>query len=221
MGLYTMGVPENLVRILQKQYNVNTFVETGTFMGATSLWASTLFKKVITIENARPIYEKTSSKYKDVKNIEFLSGNSKDHLKNIVQNLDHVAIFWLDAHWSGGETYGVNDECPLIEEIRIINDSKLNHIILIDDARLFVKPPPPPHKAEQWANISQIMAEVDQVKDRYTFIADDVIGVVPNSALPNLSPYFAEVAAYEQNLMAQINSKKASLLGRVKRKLKI
>ena len=126
-----------------------------------------------------------------------------------------MAIFWLDAHWSGGETYGINDECPLIEEIKIINNTKLNHIILIDDARLFIKPPPPPHKPEQWANISQIISQINEIENRYCFIADDVIGVVPNSSLQNLSPYFADVSAFEQRTI----SKNSSFFNKVKRKL--
>ncbi len=215
MGLYTMGVPQKLVKTLQKQYNINIFVETGTYMGGTSVWASDHFKKVITIENSRSIFEKTSNRYKNVENIDFLYGNSKEHLKNIVLSLDEVAIFWLDAHWSGGETYGINDECPLIEEIKIINNTKLNHIILIDDARLFIKPPPPPHKPEQWANISQIISQINEIENRYCFIADDVIGVVPNSSLQNLSPYFADVTAFEQRIV----SKNASFFNKVKRKL--
>lgn len=219
MGLYTMGVPENLVRILQKECKADTFVETGTFMGGTSVWASSYFKKVITIENSRAIFEKTSDTYKHIPNIDFLFGNSKDHLKKIVSNLNHTAIFWLDAHWSGGETYGINDECPLIDEIKIINSATFNHIILVDDARLFVKPPPRPHKAEQWANITQIISELNVVKNRYCFIADDVIGAVPDSILQSLFPYFDNAILFEQNLAAQIAAQKTSLLSRMKRKI--
>lgn len=210
-----MGVPKKLVTILQKQYNIDTFVETGTFKGRTSLWASNHFKKVITIENSRTIFDKTSDKYKHIKNIDFLYGHSKNHLKNIVFNLNEVAIFWLDAHWSGGETYGINDECPLIEEIKIINSTKLNHIILIDDARLFVMPPPPPHKPEQWANISQIISQINERENRYCFIADDIIGVVPDSAIKSLSPYFEDIRTHERKLA----SKNTSIFNRIKRKL--
>lgn len=212
-----MGVPKQLVLLLKKQFNIHSFVETGTFNGGTCTWAAEHFKNVITIENSKVIYERTSAKFKHLSNIEFLFGHSLEHLKNLVSKLNEPAIFWLDAHWSGGETYGVNDECPLIEELKIINSAKVNHIILIDDARLFVKPPPPPHKAEQWANVSQIITELNKVSGRYVFIADDVIGAVPNEALENITPYFIDVTAFEQNLIP----KQPSFVERVKRKLKI
>lgn len=217
MGMYTMGVPKQLVLILQKQFNIQNFIETGTFNGGTCSWASEHFKKVITIENSKVIHERTSKKYKDLTNIEFLFGHSLEHLKDIVEQLSEPSIFWLDAHWSGGETYGINDECPLIEELKIINSSKINHIILIDDARMFVKPPKPPHKAEQWANISQIIMELNKIGDRYCFIADDVIGAVPNAALPNVAPYFEAVSNFEATLQVP----KLTFFDRVKRKIKI
>jgi len=216
MGIYTMGAPKSLVLSLQKQYAIQTFIETGTYYGGTSTWASDHFSKVITIENSKAIHEKTAAKYKHITNIDFLFGHSLEHLKNIVANLKEPALFWLDAHWSGGETYGINDECPLIEELRIINDSKINHIVLIDDARMFVKPPKPPHKPEQWATISQIIIELNKIADRYCFIAADVIGAVPNSAVKNIIPYFEEVAKFEETLQPP----RISFVDRVKRKLK-
>jgi len=215
MGLFAMGVPVKLTEILKDKYKVKTFVETGTYMGGTTLWAAQRFEKVITVENSKAIFEKTSSLHKDKKNIEFLFGNSKDHLKSIVAELDSPAIFWLDAHWSGGETYGIEDECPIIKEIETINNSAHNHIILIDDARLFMKPPPLPHKAEQWADISQIIFKLNEVKNRYCFIADDVIGAVPADAKKSLGPYFEEIIKFEQRLMP-----KQSFMSKLKSKLK-
>jgi len=66
-------------------------------------------------------------------------------------------LFWLDAHWSGGDTYGENDECPLMDELKIIFQYRKNYVILIDDARLFMAPPPKPHKIENWPSIKEIV----------------------------------------------------------------
>ena len=48
--------------------------------------------------------------------------------------------FWLDGHFSQGETFkGLNDT-PILEELKIISDflSKMSNVtILIDDVRLF------------------------------------------------------------------------------------
>jgi hypothetical protein len=84
----------------------------------------------------------------------------------------------LDAHWSGGDTYGQEDECPILEELKIIFNSPIkNFAILIDDARLFLAPPPLPHILKSWPTIRQIIKVIPEEFD--IIINDDVIFIVP------------------------------------------
>ena len=177
-----MGPPEELIAKLKAAINAHCFIETGTYMGATARWASENFEKVITIENAPAIFQSTSKRYSAIGNIEFIFGHTTEKLKEIVPALDAPAIFWLDAHWSGGETYGSRDECPVLAEIGIINASAHPHCILIDDARLFTAPPPPPHDSESWPDISGLLAAINAIAGRYTVIFDDVVISVPEAA---------------------------------------
>ncbi|MGB7894786.1 MAG: FkbM family methyltransferase [Microcoleus sp.] len=179
MGL---GDCKQLMLVLKNEYNLPTFVETGTFQGSTSVWAAEHFQKVFTIEFAKHIYESTSSAYSHVKNIEFLWGHTKEQLKLVVPQLNDPALFWLDAHWMGGGTAGENDECPLLEELEIINNSECEHFILIDDARLFLSPPPSPHRIEQWPSLNEIIATLSAKTSRYTVIFEDAIVSVPERA---------------------------------------
>ncbi|MEG4457132.1 FkbM family methyltransferase [Microcoleus sp. N9_A1] len=179
MGL---GDCKQLMLVLKNEYNLPTFVETGTFQGSTSVWASEHFQKVFTIEFAKHIYESTSSAYSHVKNIEFLWGHTKEQLKLVVPQLKEPALFWLDAHWMGGGTAGENDECPLLEELEIINNYECEHFILIDDARLFLSPPPSPHRIEQWPSLNEIIATLSAKTSRYTVIFEDAIVSVPERA---------------------------------------
>lgn len=191
-----MGVPEELVTLLQKKYNIRQFIETGTFYGGTAVWASEFFETVFTIEFSSELYEKISTKYQDIKNIQFLFGDSRVQLNRLINKLDKRAIFWLDAHWSGGETYGEEDQCPLIEEINIINCSSIDHFILIDDARLFTSPPQPPHHLENWPSISQVIDTLrSKFSDKYIVIIEDVIIAVPSEAKLTLAKYCQQVNA--------------------------
>jgi hypothetical protein len=75
--------------------------------------------------------------------------------------LDHVqepALIWLDAHWSRDLGYGRPEfgECPVLAEIEAITCHGLDHVVLIDDARYFVNPPPKPHKPDQWPTFDEI-----------------------------------------------------------------
>ena len=46
-------------------------------------------------------------------------------------------LFWLDAHYSGGETAHAALQTPIVKEIDIVLKDNPKNIILIDDARCF------------------------------------------------------------------------------------
>ena len=189
MGIKRIGPPEELVIKLRDFFKADCLVETGTFMGGTALWASKRFGKVVTIENSLEIYDKTSKRLPHIKNIDFLYGHTLVKLEEIVPSLRVPTIFWLDAHWSGGKTYGSTDECPILGEIEIINRSELPHCILIDDARLFTAPPPPPHNTKYWPDITTLLAAINSKSGRYTVIVEDVIVSVPETARQLVEEY--------------------------------
>lgn len=182
MGSTRMGPPSELILRVKKILGSNSFIETGTFKGDTAKWASTHFEKVFTIENSREIYKETTEHLSDIKNIEFRFGHTREQLVKIVPTLNLPGIFWIDAHWCGGASYGQQDECPVVDEIQIINTSDYQHCILIDDARLFMEPPPHPHNANSWPDITELLNVLNEKKRRYIIIRDDVIIAVPETA---------------------------------------
>ena len=180
MGMVTFGAPRRLIRSLAEAVGADTFVETGTFLGKTARWASGAFERVITVEGSEKLYAEAVEEHADLENVRFLHGASEDVLGDVVAELEEPAIFWLDAHWCGGTTYGAEHECPVLDEIRIVNGSPLEHVVLIDDARFFTSPPPPPNDPEQWPSFQAVVDALGQASfDRYTVIQDDVIVSVP------------------------------------------
>jgi hypothetical protein len=183
MGIVTPGPPGELVLPLAKHFEVKEFIETGTYYGKAATWATSFFPHVITVEYSREIYEANLATYAGVENIDFRFGDSRAALLEIVPQLTGSAMFWLDSHWSGAETYGENDQCPLLDELRIIGESPHPQFIFVDDARLFTSPPPLPHPIEQWPPISEVLgALVPGGKENYTVILRDVIISVPGFA---------------------------------------
>ena len=196
MGIVRMGPPTEIIYKLKEVYGINNFIETGTYQGHTAYWASQLFEQVFTIEYSQDIYQKVTEKYGHIKNIDFLYGDTRNLLQNTLSKLESPSLFWLDAHWSGGLTYGESDECPLLAEIEIINRSDCEHFIFIDDARLFLSPPPPPHLPQQWPDISAILNLLNSVKNsRHIVIVDDVIIAVPVSAKELIVRYCQDAIA--------------------------
>jgi hypothetical protein len=183
MGAIRFGVPRDLVLWLRDTFKVDVFVETGTNQAETAVWASANFERVFTIEAYGPLYQRAIETFGDRQNIQFLKGDSRIHIKSLLTSLTKPAIFWLDAHWCGERTFGKTEECPVVGELELLNQSKVVHIVLIDDARLFLAPPPPPHEARHWPDIVTIcgLLSLRDMK-RYVVVHDDVIIGVPDVA---------------------------------------
>jgi hypothetical protein len=113
------------------------FIETGTFYGETTFQLEPYFQKVYTIEYSETLYNKTKSNYTGNK-INFLLGDSSVVFETLLPTIEDNCVFFLDGHWSGGETGKSSKDCPLVEEITHINNlCKGEAIIIIDDFRLF------------------------------------------------------------------------------------
>jgi hypothetical protein len=178
VGLIRPGPPEDLVLLLKERGHVATFIETGTYLGDTALWAAKHFEKVITVEMSQHFHSQASDRGREAPNIRFVLGDSGKKLESLAQQ---SSIVWLDAHWSAGATAGQHCECPLLAELQALRGAASDVFVLIDDARLFLSPPPLPHLIAQWPNITTVLSALAMLSDsdRYTVVFDDVIVSVP------------------------------------------
>ena len=219
MGVVRMGPPTELILNLKYKYGVKDFIETGTYHGDTAAWASSHFENIITIEYSKHLYDETLAKYRGLQNIRFIFGDSRAQLKEIVREVSHPAIFWLDSHWSGSNTYGQNDECPLIEEILAIVTSKWAHFVFIDDARLFMSPPPRPHRIEQWPSIDEVIEAIKSGNHKYYIVLfEDVIIAVPEYVEQDVAAYCQDISTkaweeYDKRLNESVVNQGGSLIG--------
>jgi hypothetical protein len=173
------------------RFDISDFVETGTFKGVGCTFAAEIFPSVTTIEINEQYYESTRNSCNS-KNIRFVLGDSATVLPEIVSNLTQSAMFWLDGH-SGGGNFGPNDYCPLLAELDAIASSPFPHFILIDDARAFVAPPPPPFQPEKWPSIAEVIEAARRSFPYYCVIIADAIICVPPAAKAELVQFCQEV----------------------------
>lgn len=123
----------------QEKYGVTTLVETGTYLGEMVEAQKAKFRKIISIELSSDLYKKAVRRFRNDANVVIIKGDSGKVLPEILPKLDEPAIFWLDGHYSAGITAKGEKASPIFEELNaIFNSKKLNHILLIDDARLFI-----------------------------------------------------------------------------------
>jgi hypothetical protein len=115
------------------------FVETGTFLGETTLAMAELFDHCWTVEIDKSLHEQAVRRFELRKNITALHGDSERLIVDILRDIDSPAIFWLDGHYSHGKTGRGAMDTPILNELtRIFEHPIKAHVILIDDARQFL-----------------------------------------------------------------------------------
>lgn len=133
------AVKQEIVKDIAQKSKLKIFIETGTFLGDMVNAVKNSFEKIYSIEINEKLYQMSKKRFKKYNHIHIIKGDSGEILKFLLQKINEPVLFWLDAHYSGGITGKGEKETPIIKELQnILNHQVKNHIILIDDARLFV-----------------------------------------------------------------------------------
>lgn len=133
------AMKEIMVRKYQKRYRPRIFIETGTYMGEMVEVLKNYFEKVYSIELNEDLYWKAIEKFAKDSNVLIMQGDSGAILSTLLDNIAEPVLFWLDGHYSGGITSKGNLNTPIKNELEaIFKHANKNHVVLIDDARLFV-----------------------------------------------------------------------------------
>jgi hypothetical protein len=121
-----------------ERYGPRIFIETGTYLG-DMVWAvKDNFFRIYSIELSRELYERARKRFSKYNHISVLEGDSSEMLPEILDSVEERCLFWLDGHYSAGITARGERETPILEELKhILAHSIEDHVILIDDARLF------------------------------------------------------------------------------------
>jgi hypothetical protein len=158
---------------LAKKYNLKTLVETGTYLGDMMYAMQPHFEQLYSIELSELFYSKAVKRFSSKPTIKLLNGDSALKLNEVVLQLKSPALFWLDGHYSGGITAKGDKECPVYEELEWIFKSPIAHVIVIDDARLFIG-------KNDYPTVDELKAFVEGRKPNYTMeIANDSIRLLP------------------------------------------
>jgi hypothetical protein len=128
---------------------ISTFIETGTLHGESVALMRGIFPICHTIELNESFY-KHASTFFAASDITFHHGDSTTVLRTLLPTIKEPAFFFLDAHFSSGETARGSLDCPLLEELSLIEKRSYRDIIVIDDLRLFGT-----NGAEDWSAISK------------------------------------------------------------------
>lgn len=179
---------------LRNALNLSRAVETGTFQGVTARSLADIFMDVVTIELSPELQAAAAQGLSDLPNVRSVQGHSAVLLREVAHAVTPT-LYFLDGHWSGGDTAGVEDECPVLDEIAAIGTGHPHDCLIVDDARLFTSSPPPPHRAEQWPSLLQVFDALRALHPTHliTVLGDQIIAV-PQAAKAALDAHGLRVA---------------------------
>jgi hypothetical protein len=121
------------IRRYARDFQMTTFIETGTYLGDTTAAVQGHFDRCITIELSDDLYRLALKRFASTPHVNCLHGDSGTVLSDVLFGLEGPAIFWLDAHHSGDGTASAGYD-PIAKELQAIYSYPSNHVILVDDA---------------------------------------------------------------------------------------
>jgi len=148
------------------------FVETGTYCGDTILAMEPYFDSLYSVEIKHEFWEYAKNRYTGNK-IEFILGDSSEELSLLCRRLHTPTLFFLDGHWSAGDTGKGKKDCPLYEELEaIVRVLSPKAVIIVDDVRLFGKGPFRGNEVCDWEDISvkNILSIVSNRLEKHYFL---------------------------------------------------
>ena len=137
-----MPAPQDVKWAVLERYGsgAQTWVETGTYLGDTTAllarWAPTVF----TIEPEPTLASNAAKRFEATPGVTVMTATSELALPQILQSLTGTVSFWLDGHYSAGNTFLSDNETPITAELAEIERhlARLSHVaVLVDDMRCF------------------------------------------------------------------------------------
>ncbi len=154
-----------------RRYDLHCLVETGTYYGEMVAALRQRFDRVYSIELDPKLAGYARQRFKDDPRVKILEGDSGVLLPQVVGQLDRPAVFWLDAGYYGVDL-AKGDLGRLLTELRAILSSPVReHVVLMDDARMFVG-------TDSKFNAAQLAAWIErEFPDRKVEIVRDIFRV--------------------------------------------
>lgn len=195
MGAVHFSVDTQLIKELKRHLPLEVLVETGTFEGDTVAQLRQLFETLYTVELSEKYFEISRQRFLHDPAVCVSRGHSPDWLKQLVPRLkDQAVLYWLDAHWCvAQQTAGDVSQCPLMEELRAIRSLNAKSVLMIDDARLFLCPPPHPHESSHWPSFDELVRELRGLSQIHEMmVLNDVFLCYPKAVVNTVQAYARE-----------------------------
>ncbi len=167
-------VKQRTITRYRERFGYGVLVETGTYLGDMVEAQRANFDRIYSVELSEELYRKAARRFSRNAHVTIIQGDSSHAIPSLVQELNRPAIFWLDGHYSGGETAMGDKISPVLTEIQaILHRPGAGHVLLIDDARLFVE-------GTGYPTVAEVTKQVEYLAPHYRFnVSDDCLQFFP------------------------------------------
>ena len=157
------------------KYPNPVFVETGTLFGdGVQAALDAGFTWAISIEISEKLAAKAKKRFESDCRVKIIHGDAQHILGDTIHQILSPITFWLDGHYSGGETSQGEIPDPIIDELLAIEKHPIKtHTIIIDDIRQY--------RGESPIRVEQLQAILFRINPFYRYRFED--GFVPNDIL--------------------------------------
>ncbi|MDO8731310.1 MAG: class I SAM-dependent methyltransferase [Actinomycetota bacterium] len=139
---YDMPAPQMVKWSVLTRYGhpLGTWVETGTYLGETTAFLAGSANHVYSLEPMPDLAQAAVERFGGIANVTIIQGLSEDCLPEILDGIAGPVSFWLDGHFSKGNTFQGPSDTPIRAELAAIEphlprwDSVT---VLVDDVRCF------------------------------------------------------------------------------------
>jgi hypothetical protein len=165
-------VKQRVIKEYARRFALPVFVESGTHVGNMIEAMRESFQDLYSIELAPALFEQSTARFAGLSHIHLVQGDSGEILGQVIAGIERPALFWLDGHYSAGITARGPLETPIEKELAHIAAHPLahQHVILIDDARLFTG-------AGDYPAVDQLQAWASRAGFTQCSIEDDIIRI--------------------------------------------
>lgn len=173
-GIAPPPVKRMVLSAYLKRYGLTRFVETGTYLGDTLAYiAQQKNVQATSIELDEAYYQAATHRFRGYPHVTILHGDSGKLLPELVRQLRTPALFWLDGHYSGGDTGRGELDTPVSAELEAILESPVKgHVVLIDDARCF-------EGTQDYPHLDHLLETVRSKNTHHIEVSTDIIRLVP------------------------------------------
>ncbi|MBU6427414.1 MAG: hypothetical protein KGR26_00240 [Cyanobacteria bacterium REEB65] len=166
------------LREYAQKYQLQTFVETGTYLGQTVSALAGAFKEIHSIELSQDLFLRAKNLFSALPHITIHQGDSAAVLPEILKIIHEPTLFWLDGHWSAGITARGEFDTPIVQELETVLAHPISdHVIVIDDIREFTG-------ESDYPSVVEVERQVrDKWPDCQIEVKYDMMRIVPASLL--------------------------------------